>query len=150
MLMHFLLLNLTINIFYGSETVQNVFLKMYLLFLIRFKKMQFAVLSIEVWKLILTYLPFNDLIEIWCVCKDFYHLCTDNRFYFEKRNQSKRIFRVTSWLLFCHYKKLCENFYYSLFRKLVTYFSLLPFRVWNHLFHCYRSQYESNLCLFKG
>ena len=27
-------------------------------------------------------------------------------------------------------------------------FSLLPFRVWNHLFHCCRFHYERNMCLF--
>ena len=56
----------------------------------------------------------------------------------------------------------------SLFRKLMTYvliiidnliparkiihhtlyFSLLPLRVWIHLFQCCRPQYESNMCLF--
>ena len=99
------------------------------------------------------------------VCKDFYHLCAGNRFYVKTRNQSKTIFRDRLWLL-CHYKQLCESFYYSLFRKLVTYvpidnliaartiihhrlyFSLLHFHVWNHLFKCCRSQYESNMCLF--
>ena len=28
------------------------------------------------------------------------------------------------------------------------YYAILPFRVWNHLFLCVRSQYESNMCLF--
>ena len=27
-------------------------------------------------------------------------------------------------------------------------FSLLPFRVWNHVFHCCRFHYERNMCLF--
>ena len=36
-------------------------------------------------------------------------------------------------------------------RKIIhdrLHFSLLPFRVCNHLFQCCRSQYESNMCLF--
>ena len=28
------------------------------------------------------------------------------------------------------------------------YYSLLPFRIWNHVFLCCRSQYERNMCLF--
>ena len=124
-------------------------------------------LPIGVWRHMFTYLTLNDLIEISCVCNDFYHLCANNRFYVKKINQSKRIFRERSWLP-CRYKQLCENFYYSLFRKLMTYVlilidnliparkiihhtlysSLLPLRVWIHLFQCCRPQYESNMCLF--
>ena len=109
-------------------------------------------LPIGVWRHIFTYLTLNDLIEISCVCNDFYHLCANNRFYVKKINQSKRIFRERSWLP-CRYKQLCENFYDNLIpaRKIIhhtLYFSLLPLRVWIHLFQCCRPQYESNMCLF--
>ena len=46
-------------------------------------------LPIEGWKLILTYLRLNDLIEISCVCKHFYLLCENNHFYVKKFNQRK-------------------------------------------------------------
>ena len=46
-------------------------------------------LPIEVWRHIFTYLNLNDLIEISCVCKDFYQLCANNRFYVKKFNQKQ-------------------------------------------------------------
>ena len=46
-------------------------------------------LPIEVWRHIFTYLKLNDLIEISCVCKDFYQLCAKNRFYVKKFNQKQ-------------------------------------------------------------
>ena len=53
-------------------------------------------LPIEVWTLIFTYLRLNDLIEISCVCKDFYLLCENDRFYVEEFNQSKKTFKDRS------------------------------------------------------
>ena len=94
MLMICLLLNLTIKI-YGSETVENVFLRMYLLFPTKLNKKQTnkkknnMQLPIEVWRHIFTYLKLNDLIEISCVCKDFYQLCAKNCFYVKKFNQKQ-------------------------------------------------------------
>ena len=37
-------------------------------------------------------------------------------------------------------------FRHEIFHRL--FYSLLPFRVWNHVFLCCRSQYERNMCLF--
>ena len=65
----------------------------------------------------------NEIFEISCVCEDFYHLCANNHFYVKKTKSIKENIRGRSCLL-CHYKQLCENFYYSLFRKLVTYVSI--------------------------
>ena len=161
--MDFLLLNHTIKIFYGLGTVENVHLKINLLFLLSKKNnMQ---LPIEGWKLILTYLRLNDLIEISCVCKHFYLLCENNHFYVKKFNQSKKIFKDRSWLVH-QYRQILERFYFNLFHKSVKYvpienlhatkkiiynklyFSFLPFRVWDHMFLCCRSQYESNMSMF--
>ena len=152
-----------------SETVKNAFLNMYLLFSIKFKKKKKKKkkmhLPIEVCRYVFTYLTLNDLIEISCLCKDFHHLFADSRLYVKKLNQWKRISKDRSWL-FCHFQQLCENFSHSFFSKLVAcvpiynliaarkiihnrlYFLLLPFLVWNHLFHCCRSQYESIMCMF--
>ena len=122
-------------------------------------------LPIEGWKLILTYLRLNDLIEISCVCKHFYLLCENNHFYVKKFNQSKKIFKDRSWLVH-QYRQILERFYFNLFHKSVKYvpienlhatkkiiynklyFSFLPFRVWDHMFLSCRSQYESNMSMF--
>ena len=75
------------------------------------------------------------------------------------------VLKDRQWLIEC-YKKLLQRFYFALYKELVVimpienlhgfkkilynqlYYSLLLFRVWNHLFLCSRSQYESNMCLF--
>ena len=90
MLMVCLLLNLTIKI-YGSEMVENVFLRMYLLFPTKLNKKQNKKKCNFQLKYgdIFTYLKLNDLIEISCVCKDFYQLCAKNRFYVKKFNQKQ-------------------------------------------------------------
>ena len=48
-------------------------------------------IPIEVWALILSYLESNDLIEVSCVCKDFYRLPRIN-IYVKKLNESRQIF----------------------------------------------------------
>ena len=83
----------------------------------------------------------------------------------KKLNESRQIFRNRSWI-FSSFSSFCHLFYCRLFRKLLPYvsmdniikvrkiieqklyYAILPFRVWNHLFLCVRSQYESNMCLF--
>ena len=122
-------------------------------------------IPVEIWTFTFTYIRLNDLIEISCVCKEFYYICEKTLFFFKKLRESKRIFKERDWIL-SHYKQLFHRFYFNLFRQLVPYvsienldvfekinydkldFSLLPFRIWNHVFHCCRSQYESNTCLF--
>ena len=103
------------------------------------------------------------------------YICGKKQFYVKKLRESKRIFKDRDWIL-SHYKQLFERFYFRLFRELVPlfqlkicscltlfglrdervkkiiygkmHFSLLPFRVWNHVFHCCRFHYERNMCLF--
>ena len=132
-------------------------------------------LPVEVWTTIFIYLRLNDLVKIWCVCKEFHYICEKKQFYVKKLRESKRIFKDRDWIL-SHYKQLFERFYFRLFRELVPlfllkicsclilfgfrdervkkiiygkmHFSLLPFRVWNHVFHCCRFHYERNMCLF--
>ena len=119
----------------------------------------------EVWGLIISHLPLNDLIQVSCVYRDFYRLSRTNSFYVKKLDETKRIFRDRSWIISA-YRNLRETFYFTLFRKLLPYVTtvdalkmrkiiekklfnaILPFRVWNHIFLCTRSQYESNMCLF--
>ena len=59
--------NLTkMKISYGLEKVENVYMKIYLPFLIKEKKNNMQI-PVEVWTLIFTYLKLNDLIEISCL-----------------------------------------------------------------------------------
>ena len=119
-------------------------------------------LPIEVWGLIISYLPLNDVIELSRVCKDFYRVSRNNSFYMKKLKESNRIFQT----IVSAYSNLCKEFYLALFRKLTPFakvddilkvtkiiwnelfYAILPFRVWNHLLLCVRSQYESNMCMF--
>ena len=114
---------------------------------------------------LLSCLELNDLIEVSCVCKDFYRLSRINSFYVKKLNESRQMFRNRSWI-FSSFSSFCDIFYCRLFRTLLPYVpidgiikvrkiieqklynAILPFCVWNHLFLCVGSQYESNMCLF--
>ena len=89
----------------------------------------------------------------------------NNSFYRKKLKESKRIFQDKSDVV-STYSNFCREFYLALFRRLTPFvkvdnilrvrkiiwnklfYATLPFRVWNHLFLCCRSQYESNMCLF--
>ena len=122
-------------------------------------------LPIEVWRLIISYLALNDVIQFSCVCKKFYRVSRYNSFYLKKLKESRRIFQDKSDVVFA-YSKLCKEFYLALFGRLTPFikvdnilnvikiiwnelfFAIFPFRVWNHLFLCCRSQYESSMCLF--
>ena len=122
-------------------------------------------LPIEVWGLIISCLPLNDVTEFSCVCKDFYRVSRNNGFYLKKLKESKRIFQDKSDIV-STYSHLCREIYLALFKRLVPFvkvdevlkvrkiiwnelfYAILPFRVWNHLILCCRSQYESNMCLF--
>ena len=122
-------------------------------------------LPIEVWGLIISYLPLNDVIEFSCVCKDFYCMSRNNSFQLKKLKESKRIFQYKSDVVPA-YPDLCREFYLALFRRLTSFvkvdnilkvrktiwnelfYAILPFRVWSHLFLCCKSQYKSNMCLF--
>ena len=107
-------------------------------------------LPIQVWAVIFKYLRLIDLVEVSCVCKTFYHLCEKNKYYVKKLRESKDIFKDRSWLIetyekfqrfyFAVFKQIAVNFPFSrikAFRKEVysqMYYSLLPFRIWSHVF----------------
>ena len=108
-------------------------------------------LPIKVWAIILKYLRLINLVEISCVSKTFYRICEKNQYYVKKLRESKDIFKDRSWLIET-YEKLLERFYSAVYREVVVnlpisqvhvfrkeiysrlYYSLLPFRVWNHVF----------------
>ena len=122
-------------------------------------------LPIEVWELIISYLQLNNVIKFSCVCKDFYHLSRANSFYMKKLKEPNRIFQDKSDVVSA-YSNLCKEFYLAVFRRLTPFvkrnhilmvksiihnelfYAILPFRVWNHLFLCVRSQYESYMSMF--
>ena len=80
-------------------------------------------ITTEVWALILSYLELNDLIEVSCICKDFYRLSKINNFYVKKLNESRQIFRNRSWI-FSFFSNFCDIFYCRLFRKILPYVSM--------------------------
>ena len=78
-------------------------------------------LPIEVWGLIISYLPLNDVIEFSCVCKNFYRVLRNNSFYYLKKlKESKRIFQDKSNIV-STYSYLCREFYLALFMKLAPF-----------------------------
>ena len=111
------------------------------------------------------YLQLNDIIEFSCACKDFYRVSRNNSSYLKKLKELERIFKDKSDAVSA-YSNFCREFYLALFRRLrpfvkvdsisrvkkiiwsELFYTILPFRVWNHLFLCCRSQYESNMSLY--
>ena len=90
----------------------------YFFFCIVYRKDMF--IPIEMWGLIIRYLPLNDIIEVSCICKDFYCLSRSNSFFVNKLSESRKIFKNKSWISSAS-SMFCETFYFSLFRKLVSY-----------------------------
>ena len=98
----------------------------------------------------------------------FNQLCAENRFYVQALKNRKKYLKPNPGFFVCinSYVKIFIKILVKLFRKLVKYlpidnliaarkiinnrlyFSLLPFRVWNHLFQCWEiSMKETCLCL---
>ena len=108
-------------------------------------------LPIKIWAIIFKYLRLINLVEISRICKTFYRICEKNQYYVKKLRESKDIFKDRSWLIET-YEKLLERLYSVVYREVVVslpisqvhvfrkeiysrlYYSLLPFRVWNHVF----------------
>ena len=77
-------------------------------------------IPIEMWGLIIRYLPLNDIIEVSCICKDFYCFSRSNSFFVNKLSESRKIIKNKSWISSAS-SMFCKIFYFSLFRKLVSY-----------------------------
>ena len=119
----------------------------------------------EVWAMIFKYFRLTDLVNVSSVCKELYYVRQGMSFYNNKLNDSKQLFFGKDWLIKT-YKKTTEQFYYGVFCDVITYvlienihmlktklfcrlyYSVLPFRVWHHLWFCCWSQFEDNMCLF--
>ena len=114
-------------------------------------------LPVEVWAIIFSYLHHNDLIQISATCKLFYHLPRENELFIRKMEDVKKLFKDCKNWSGCYYD-LLVNFSDLICLRLKKYdinennlrlaksvimnelfYSILPFRVWNHLFLCERS-----------
>ena len=122
-------------------------------------------LPFEVWFIILSYLPPNDLIEASATCKLFFDFSWKNSFFKEKLLHSRLLFNNSRAIFDC-YENACLSFYGQLRFSLGKYvkcedyfmkarevmsklmFSVLPFRVWNHMFLCERSQYCIDMYIY--
>ena len=122
-------------------------------------------LPVEVLMVVFSFLHPNDMIEISATCKLFYQISRKNKLFVKTCTDSKKVFKEDKWWL-------CEHYYDMLFSlanqlsvclknlnednltlaKNVTFdklfYSILLFRVWNHLFLCNRSQHELNMCKY--
>ena len=120
----------------------------------------------EVWLIILSYLPLNDLVQASAVCKLFFGLSRKISLFNEKLLHLRLLFN-NSRFVFDWYENACLSFYTQLCFCLKKYvkcedhfikareiiisklmLSILPFRVWNHTFLCERSQYCTDMCNF--
>ena len=107
----------------------------------------------------------NDIIEASAVCKMFYHVSRKNKLFVKKFHDSRKLYSDDRWI-FSHYSDVFISFSNQLFVYLKEYvneenfflaknvlmdklyYSVLPLRVWNHLYLCERSQYMANMCRY--
>ena len=113
---------------------------------------------------IFSYLKIKDLNEVSSVCKTYYLAVRQNKFFRRKLLDSKTLFNNERFV-FDYYYDSCVCFSYDLCEYLMkyvcesnlhrlrdvmvdkVYYSILPFRIWNHIFLCKRSQYVKGMCL---
>ena len=94
----------------------------------------------------------NDIMEASAVCKFFYHTSRKNRLFVKKLEDSRKLFTCNKWIFDSHCADVFISFSNQLFVYLEKYVkedslfllkdmlmdrlycSVLPFRVWNHLF----------------
>ena len=116
----------------------------------------------EIRAFIFSFLPYNDLTEVFVVCKCFYRLSRKNAGFAKKLSHSRSLFSGLN--VYEQYRDAClslvgqlshvlrDNFEEEVFLEakeiIMTRFVFLPFRVWNRLFYCSRSHYCSDICLF--
>ena len=122
-------------------------------------------LPTEVWVIIFPYLTPSDIIEVFAVCKVFYHVSTKNKLFVKKLHDSRKLYNDDKWI-FSYYSDVFVSLANQLFVYLEKYVneenlflakdvlmdrlycSVLLSRVWNHLFLCERSQYMANICRY--
>ena len=118
----------------------------------------------EVWSLIFNYLREIYLIEVSAVCKEWNGIVQTKTF-ISKLRETHKIHFDRDWLL-KPYKKFFDRFCNDMYWEMIywlsiekldvledevynrMFYSVLPFRVWSHLWKCYRSQFDPNVCQF--
>ena len=108
--------------------------------------------------IIFCYLRLIDLIEVSAACKRFYRVIHTMPYYVKKLDESKELFTSRDFLLEA-YENIFKRFYdgvkwdvldivcmnkldklnHELFSR--TYFEIMPFHVWSHLWFCCRSHH---------
>ena len=124
-------------------------------------------LPFEVLAIIFSYLTPNDIMEASAVCKLFYHISRKIKLFVKKLHDSRKLYNRgnNKWII-SYYSHVFVSFPNQLFVYLKEnvneenlflaknvimdrlYYLVLPFRVWNHLFLCERSQYKTNMCRY--
>ena len=124
-------------------------------------------LPFEVLVIIISYLTPNDIMEAFAACKLFYHVSRKNKLFVKKLHDSRKLYNGDNkkWIISYH-SDVFVSFSNQLFVFLKEnvneenlfltknvimdrlYYSVLPFRVWNYLFLCERSQYMTNMCRY--
>ena len=102
--------------------------------------------------------------EASSVCKLFYHASRKNKMFPKKLEDSRKLFSCDKWIfnsrygdifisfsnqLFVYLEKYVKKDSLSLVKDILMdrlYHSVLPFRVWNHLFLCERSESMCGYC----
>ena len=121
-------------------------------------------LPFEVSVIIFSYLKIKDLIDVSSVCKTYYSAVRKNKLSQRKLFDSRQLFSNERlvWLLLWCVCLFCLWFIWifeeeygggsnlDCLRDVMidkVYYSILPFRIWNHFFLCERSLYVKNICL---
>ena len=104
--------------------------------------------------------------EASAVCKLFYHNSRKNKFFIKRLDDSRKLFTCDKWIFHSCYGDVFISFSNQLFvylEKYVNeeklflvrdvlmnrlYYSVLPFRVWNHIFLCERLDHFSDMCKY--
>ena len=121
-------------------------------------------LPVEIWMLILSYLPLIDLHNVWVCSKLFYSMALENEHLQIKLKDSHSLTKHSN--LFDRYQWWATIFSDELSQKCKNYFDeegfllvkqkllddilflILPFRNFHHLFYCNRGFYVHNKCVF--
>ena len=119
---------------------------------------------IEVWSFVFKYLRYIDLIEASTVCTEWGMIIQKGKF-LSKLKETHDIFTDREWLM-KSYRKNFDRFGNDMYWEILNYlshekirvlnreiycrmfYSVLPFRVWNHWWSCCRSQFDKSICQF--
>ena len=123
-----------------------------------------SLVPIQVWSLVFKHLRDIELIEASAVRKDWNSVIQTQKF-ISKLKETHKIHTERDWLM-KSYRKNFDRFRSDMYWEIINYlsaeklevlekevydrmlYSVLPFRVWSHLWTCCRSQFDPNICQF--